>query len=175
MKKLKFLILLLANFILLVSCQNNSSQTDELEGVWFRSYKNKVWDRATNTSFERGETHVTLSFMEDGSFTKNRTVFGLYDGTSIQDTTAIVIENGTYSLDNENIDITLTQRLWWDSFYGDMEGLEESGFNAHRYQYMTYNIIESELFIQYFIETDIFTPMQEIPGLDKFGERFMRQ
>jgi len=159
MKQAYLTVLVFTSILLLSSCDKEISTTimnpQELEETWFRSYPNKVWGGHNQPSFERGETHIRITFQENGEFIYNRTVLGLYEGTSIEDTTAI--------------------RIWWDSFHEEMEGFEESGVNSNRYMDVTYEIINEELNLVYFTATDLITDEQETPGLDKFEEVYLRE
>ena len=179
MKHALLIILAFAGILLSSSCSNETSSImsnlEELEGIWFRSYPNKVWGGHNQPSFERGETHVRLTFQDNGEFIYNRTVLGLYENTLIEDTTAIVIESGTYSLDEETIEIVLNKRIWWDSFYADMVGFEESGVNSKRFMDVTFEIISDELNLVYFTATDEIYDEQETPGIDKFEEVYIKE
>ena len=179
MKQVYLTVLVFTSILLLSSCEKETktmmSNPEELEETWFRSYPNKVWGGHNQPSFERGETHIRITFQDNGEFIYNRTTLGLYEGTSIDDTTAIIIESGTFSAEKGAIEIILNKRIWWDSFYEDMEEFEESGVNPNRYMDVTYEIINEELNLEYFTETDIITDEQEIPGLDKFEEVYVKE
>ena len=148
---------------------------EDLEGTWFRSYPNKVWGGRNQPSFERGEAHIRITFRDNGEFIYNRTILGLYEGTSIEDTTAIVIESGTFSTEEGTIDITLNNRIWWDSFYKDMEEFETSGVDPNRYTDVTFEIINEELNLVYFTATDLISDEQERIGFDKFEETYVKE
>ena len=116
-----------------------------------------------------------FSFKENEEFEYSRTVLGLYEGSAPTDTSALSIELGTYTADENTIDIELTKRFWWDSFYENMEDLEESGVNANRYMEVSYEIIDGALHIVYFTLTDVVTEEQETPGWEKYEEVYGRE
>lgn len=168
------------SILLFYSCDKGSSSNtmvslEDLEGSWFRSYPNSVWGGPNQPSFERGEAHIRIRFSDNGNFIYNRTILGLYEGTTIVDTNSIVIESGTFSLEEETIDIVLHKRIWWDSFYEDMEDFEESGVNSNRFMDVTVEIINKKLNLEYFTATDDISDEQETPGLDKFVEVFVKE
>ncbi len=180
MKQAYLIVLVFTSILLLDSCQKETSTTmmsnpEELEGTWLRSYANKVWGGHNQPSFERGETHIRITFQDNGEFIYNRTVLGLYEATAIEDTTAIIIESGTFSAEEGKIEIILNKRIWWDSYYEDMEEFEESGVNSNRYMDVTYEIINDELKFVYFTETDLISEEQETPGIDKFEEIYAKE
>lgn len=174
MNQVKLIGVLVLSVSLLISCDKESFNMEELEGNWFRSHKNKVWGGHNKPSFERGESHITITFSDNGEFVRNRTVLGIYEGTNINDTSAIVIESGTFTTENDAIEILLNERIWWDSFYEDMDGFEASGIDPNKYKDITYQINGQELKLEYFIQTDIISDEQETPGLDKFEEVFIK-
>lgn len=179
MKQPYLAIFIFLSCSLFISCESDSfsatMNSGELEGTWFRSYPNKVWGGHNQPSFERGETHIRVTFQENGIFIYNRTVLGLYEGTAIGDTSAIIIESGTFSKDEETIDITLNKRIWWDSFYEDMNEFEESGVDTNRYMDVTYQINDQKLNLVYFTATDEITDEQETPGIDRFEEVYIKE
>ena len=179
MNRVYLIGILLMNILLLSSCDkeasNMHSDPEELHGTWFRSYANKVWGGHNQPSFERGESHITITFGENGEFIHNKTVLGIYEGTTMEDTSAIIIVSGTFKTENETIDITLDKRIWWDSYYEDMQDFEESFANPDKYIDVTFEIINEDLKLIYFIETDLITDEQEVAGLDKFEELYTRQ
>jgi len=123
----------------------------------------KVWGGHNQPSFERGESRVTISFNNQGQFIKNRTVLGTYEGTSIADTNAVFIELGNYTTQNQNIEIILNKRSWWDSWHKDMDEFNTSDVTADKFKYknMTYQITGK-------------SDEQETPGLDKFEEVYTK-
>lgn len=180
MKQVYLIGILIINILILSSCNKEDSSmmptnVDELEGSWFRSYSNRVSGGPNQSSFERGELHITITFRENGEFIHNTTFLGLYEGTSDDDTTAVIIESGTYTVQNENIEILLDKRIWWDSFYEDMEDFEESNYNPNKYKDMTFEIINEELKLEYLMITDVISELQETPGVDKFEEFYIRK
>lgn len=179
MNQVFLIILFSASILLSSSCKKDTStviaNSEELEGTWFRSYPNQVWGGHQQPSFERGETHIRITFKDNGDFIYNRTVLGLYEGTSIEDTTAIFIESGTFIAAEEELEINLNRRIWWDSFYEDMNEFEESGVDSKRYMDVTYEIVNDELNLVYFTATDDISNEQETPGLDKFDEIYVKE
>ena len=178
MKQALLRIFIFTSILILSSCEKESPITidpDKLENTWFRSYPNKVWGGHNQPSFERGETHIRITFRDNGEFIYNRTVLGLYEGTSIEDTTAIIIESGIFSADEETMEITLNKRIWWDSFYGATVDFEESRVNSNRYRDVTYEVNDNELNLVYFTANDIITGEQETPGLEKFDEIYVKE
>ena len=177
MKKLHLIGILIINLVILSSCDKEEVSTDigDLKESWFRSYKNKVSGGPNEPSFFRGESHINLTFSENGEFIKKRTTLGLYEGTSLEDTTSIVIESGTYTVQNDSIKIILDRRIWWDSFYEDMEDFEDSNYDPNKYMDMTFKVIEDELKLEYFIVTDVVSEDQEKPGVDKFEESYTKK
>jgi len=125
--------------------------------------------------FERGETHIRIIFRENDEFIYNRTVLGLYEGTSIEDTTAIIIDSGIFSADEGTMDITINKQIWWDSFYGPTVNFEEGNVIANKFKDVTYEINGNELNLVYFSWTDIVTEEQEIRGLQKHEETYVKE
>ncbi len=179
MKQAYFIAFFLTSILLLNSCGKESSTTieripHELEGTWFRSFPNKVWVGHNEPIIERGETHIRVTFHDTGEFEYNRTVLGLYKGTTMDDTSAISVELGTYSPEEESIEIILEKFFFWDSFYGDDVWISEGNVNPSRFKDASYEIHGDELNLVYFTFTDIVTSEQEIPGLQKYDEVFVK-
>ncbi len=175
MKNAKLLVFLLSIIILSISCNKESSDQGELEGIWFHSVRNLVWGGPNEPSFERGESHIAVTFTNEGEFIYKRIVLGIYEGTSISDTSFIAFESGIYTVENEKIDISLNQRLWWDAFYGNMDSLEHSGFDPKKFKDVTISFTDLELKLQYYVSTDLIGEEQETLGLDKFEEVYKRR
>ena len=183
MKPASVILLAFTGILLFSACDKDtletpSSDPENLEGTWFRSHPIKVWGGHNQPSFERGEAHIRLSFQDNGEFIHNRTVLGLYEDQSPEDTTGVTIEFGTYTAGEREIDIDLNRRIWWDSFYDDMANYEdfaESGVNPDKYLDVTYEIIEGTLHLVYYTRTDLITPEQGTPGLDKFEEAYTKE
>ena len=56
-----------------------------------------------------------------------------------------------------------------------MDKLKHSGVDPKKFKDVTFSFFGSELELQYFISTDIYSDEQGIPGLDKFEETFSRR
>lgn len=174
MNYVKLIGMLALSASLLISCHKESFKQEELEGSWFRSYKNKVWGGHNKPSFERGESHITITFSDIGEFVRNKAVLGIYEGTNINDTSAIVIESGTFTTENDKIEVLLNEHIWWDAFYEDMDSFATSGIDPNKYKDISYQINGKELKLEYFIQTDLISDEQETPGLDKYEEVFIK-
>ena len=180
MKQAYLIFFALASIILSSSCESDPSvttniNTENLIDTWFRSYPNLVWGGHNSPPFERGETHIRITFQENGDFIHNRTVLGLYEGQSIEDTTAVVIESGTYSANEGALDIVLDKRIWWDSFYDDLKEFEESGVHTNTFMDASFEILNDDLNLTYFTKTDLISEEQETPGIDKFEEVYTKE
>jgi len=101
-------------------------------------------------------------------FVQNTTILGVYEATSINDTSAIMIESGTYTTEDENIEIIINERISWDSFFGDTVEFGENYMLQPRiYEDGTYEITNEELRLEYFTVEDYVSEEQETPGVDK--------
>lgn len=181
MKKVCLIGCLTVFLVMIGSCDNDPSPvvtTDpaELMGTWVRTFPNRVGGATSDSPvIERGETHIIITFKDNGEFVYNRTTLGIYAGTSPKDTSSIRIESGNYLADDGNIDVVLDRLIWWDSFYTDMEGFEEAPVIPNRLKFVTFKIVDGELNLVYFISTDAISEDQVIPGLNKFDYNYTRR
>lgn len=180
MKQAYLIALAFMAILLLSSCEKDTSTTiksipDELEGIWFRSYPIEIWTPADSPPLFQGETHVRITFQDNGEFTHNKTSLGWYKGTSIDDTSGISINSGTFSAEEGKIEIILHKQIWWDCGNGNVKEFEEAGVISNRYVDVTYKILNEELNLVYFHRTDILPDIQETPGLDKFEEVYVKE
>lgn len=175
MKQVYYIGLLIVNILLLFSCVKEPSNMEEIEGSWFRSFGNKISGGHNQPSFERGESHVTITFGNNGEFVQNTTILGVYEGNTINDTSAIMIELGTYTTEDENIEIIINERFSWDSFFGDIVEFGENNMLQPRiYKDGTYEITNEEMKLEYVTEEDYVLEEQETPGFDKHEEVYIK-
>lgn len=170
--------ILLALTTLIISCGKEDTvrltNVNDLQGKWFRSYDNTFAGNIYQPSFERGKVHVTINFKKDGKFLHNTTFLGIYEGTTITDTSAIIIESGIYTTEGNTITINLEKSKWWDSFYENMEDFKVENINPNKYKDITFEITDRDLEFIYIIETDVISDEQETPGIDKYEEYYTK-
>jgi hypothetical protein len=181
MRKTIILVFLLPMFI---SCNKDNTTLGsfidvsyaDLVGDWFRSEPTRVWS-AEDENKVRGETHYTVSFYENGAFEYNRTTLGLYEKTTIEDTTGFRIQHGSYVLNENQIEIDIDVYTWFDTFYGDMIEPETNYYDSnYKFLFLDASVeINDDIltFIHYTL-TDLLDPSQETPGLDKNENDYVR-
>jgi len=162
------------SLIFLFSACNQQELTTELptdgtlSGNWFRMITNRVFIGPGQDPIERGETHFILSFTDDGQFSYKTVTLGLYEGTNPTDTSAWTIDTGTYILNDDEIEISLEDYIWWDSFYEDMTEPETIDIqNSQKYKDVRHTIISNRLKFEYSNLT--------IEGFEENVEEFERQ
>lgn len=152
-----------------------TNNPEALTGTWFDSSPVEIWVGDNQPLLERGEAHARVTFQENGEFIYNRIYLGLHEGTSIEDTTSMITESGVYNAEEGAIEIILDKRILWSPSSGYIEQFELNSFAQNRYMDVTFEINIEELYLVYFTATDLISPEQETPGLDKFEEVYTKQ
>lgn len=138
-------------FLLTASCQkNNENYSSDLTGEWFRKIPNSVWAGQGQPIVERGETHFILAFKDDGSFFYETITLGIYEGTTLSDTSAWSKNTGTFEVSGSQLNIQLESRIWWDAFYEDMDTPDTLDIShAQIYKDATYSVDLDSLTFEY--------------------------
>ncbi len=150
-----FLILFLI-FFTLSSCnkdtiyiEHDCSDPEGLYGCWFRKFPNLVG--YLSGTIEMGETHIVVNFNKEGSFSYKTIILGLYENSTIVDTSAWTVDIGVYEIDQNSIDIQIENSLWWDSYYKDMDKPEVFEIDSfiEKYRNANYEVKNDTLYFTY--------------------------
>lgn len=153
---MRTLLIGLLIFVTLFSCkkeainiEHDCSNPENLYGCWFRKFPDSVW--SPSGPIEMGEVHIIVNFTREGVFSYKIINLGLYENSTLADTSAWKIDIGTYEIDQNKIGIQIENSFWWDSFYKDMdkpELFEIDGF-IEKYRNASYELKNDTLYFTY--------------------------
>lgn len=152
---------------------------DEILGTWFRSTPIRFGALHGNPAFERGESHIEVTFSSNGDFEHRYTTLGFYENQNPTDSTTIRITKGTFILENGFLNIERNSRTTIQIHDGN--NINRDTFRTqyiiqHEYQWPNVQISpEDSLEFTYHTITDEVDPEQISPGIELREEVYERK